>query len=75
MNSGKWVIVSFSVACSEKQGWASRKKARLDVFLTIPVQNESVAEVCSDEIVTGSVSHGDGKLSLLGMTLFMLRLL
>lgn len=52
----------------------SRKKAHLEVFLTIPVQNERVTEICSDEIVMGSASHRDGRLSLLGMTLFMLRL-
>lgn len=51
----------------------SRKKAHWEVFLTIPVQNERVTEVCSDEIVM--VSHGDGRLSFLGVILFVLRLL
>lgn len=51
----------------------SRKKALLEVFLTIPVQNERVTEICSDETVTGSISRRDGRLSLLGMTLLVLR--
>lgn len=75
VNSGKCVLVSFSVAYSEEQGWASRKKARLEVFPTLPVQNARVTEICSDGIARGSVHRGDGRLSHFGVTWFALGLL